>query len=289
MANEPLIFGRYTREECGLPPAGRRFWRAGGLTLKRFFALLAAMAVLGWLAGMASARWREEWLAALPARVAAAATAAETSELMTRGRVYAAALPGNPIMRRDLALAALAASENAPRRLGYCANAANLFRGIDPQRIPDREVFATGLAAAGAYAGIGEYGPAFQSLERAGAGLEHIADEERRRSLRLLLVNMQAYCLAIAPAGRGGDAEQALRLARLMITSRDALPGGGRASGSAALLDTYAAALDASGDSGRAAAAQSLALGLADAGGLDIYLRHYDAFKAVGEGERNGE
>ncbi|MDR1744599.1 MAG: hypothetical protein LBS30_02475 [Planctomycetota bacterium] len=281
MANESresLIFGRYTREECGLPPAGQPFWRAGGLTGGRLLGLLAATALLGWLAGMGSARWREAWLAALPARVAAAATAQEASDLMTRGRMYATALPGNRIMRRDLALAALTAAENAPRRLGYCANAANLFRGIDPEGVPDREVFATGIAEAGAYGEIGDYPAAFRALDRAGAGLEHIADEQRRRSLRLLLVNTQAYFLAIAPAGQGGDAEKALRLARLMVASRDALPGGGHASGSAAFLDTLAAAWNANGDSGRAASAQSLALGLADARGLDVYLRHYDEF-----------
>lgn len=290
MPDDQPIFGRYSREECGLPPAGRKFWRVGGLTVKGFFALLIGMACCGWIAGTASARWREGWTASLPAQISAAASAAERSGLMNRGRLYATALPDNQSIRRDLAMAALTAAEtDAPRRLGYYANAANLFRGLDPERIPGGEAFATGLAAAGAYAEAGDFPAAFRALERAEAGLEHLAEDdesaEAARSLKLLLVNTQAYFLATAPRNRGGDPEKALRLAELMITSRDALPGGGFASGSAALLDTLAAARGANGEYARALDAQSLALGLADAGGLDVYLRHYDEYETLSKGD----
>lgn len=288
MADDTRIFGRYTRDECGLLPAGQKFWRIGGLTARRFLALLAGVAVIGWLAGTGAARWREEWLARLPAGVRAG-TDAEARALLARGKMYASALPERQSMRRDLAMAALTAAERAPRRLGYCANAANLFRGIDPERVPEGELFATGISEAGAYAETGDYRAAFRALGRAEAGLEAVPDGETRRSLRLLLVNTQAYFLATAPARQGGDPEKALRLARLMITSRDELPGGGHASGSAALLDTLATAWSANRDYARAAETQSLALGLADSEGLDIYVRHYDEAETPSKGNQNGK
>lgn len=274
--HEQLIFGRYTREECGLPPAGVKPW-SGGLTFGRVLLLLAAVGVLGWLAGVGAGRWRGHWLSALPSQVAAAA-AADVPDLIGRGRMYAVALPGNWRMRRDLAFACLAAAEKSPRRLGYYANAASLFRGLDHDLVPDGETFGTAITASGAYAELGDYPEAFAALDNAEAGLEHIADEQLRRSFRLLLINTRAYFLAVADPEQGGDPEKALHLAQLMISSRDPLPGGGHASGSAALLDTLATAWDRTGDPARAAATQSLALGLADAQGLDVYLRHYDEF-----------
>jgi hypothetical protein len=93
-------------------------------------------------------------------------------------------------------------------------------------------------------------------------------------------LNSRAYLLATVPEAAGRDAERALRLIQLALTSDGELPGGGPASESAAVLDTLAAAWQAAGEPARARQAQSLALGLADADGLDLYLRRYDEISA---------
>ncbi len=282
---ENLIFGRYSREDCGLPPAGAKPWD-NGFGAARVCMLLLVLAALGWLAGTGMARWREARLALLPGQ-AAAARAEEIPDVMRRGRMYATALPENDRMRRSLAYACLAAAEKSPRRLGYYANAANLLRGMDRAAGQTaEETFAGELTAGGAFAEIGQYREAFAALERAEAALEDIQDEQKRRSFRLVLVNTQAYFLASAGKDGGGDAQQALHLATLMISSRDELPGGGFASDSAAFLDTLATAWAENGDFARAASTQCLALGLADSLGLDVYLRHYDEFS---KGNRNGK
>lgn len=274
---DKLFFGRYSREECGLPPAG-----AGRPSLKtgilKAAALFLALIGVGWLAGTLAARWRESWTAELPAR-AAAAPPDERSELMARGILYATALPERPQIARNLAFAGLIAAEKSPRRLGYYGNLANIFDRLEPADAdgPDGD-FAAELIASGVYTELNEYAKVFACIDRAGKALERLPDENARRSRRLLQVNAQAYALATAPEGKGRDPERALRLAELMITSRDELPGGGHASGSAALMDTLATARSAAGDAARALEAQTLALGLADSVGLDVYLRHYDEF-----------
>ncbi len=275
-----LIFGRYSREDCGLPPIGaaRGGWRRA---LPRALLLLALLIGAGWLAGSATARWREAWLSALPARIARA-TPDEAAELLAKGGMYAAALANRPGAVRDLAVAGLVAAERSPRRLGYYGNLANLLGRLesDPAGDPLGR-FAQELAASGVYAELGRYDEAFASLERADKALLLLPDDALRRSHRLLLVNAQAYYLATAPAGKGRNPERALHLAELMITSRDELASGGHASGSAALMDTLASAWFAAGDAAQALKAQTLALGLADSEGLEVYLRHYDEFTAA--------
>lgn len=279
MANpdaDKLIFGRYTREECGLPPRGLEGWRRA-VTPLRALVLLAATAGAAWLGGEAMARWREYWVAALPSRVARA-DVNEVPALLQQGRMYATALPKRHRMRRDLALAVVTAAERMPRRLGYYATAAGLFRGLPLSAVaagPER--FATGMTAAGVYAEVGDYPAAFATLDETEKELEAIPEPERR-SYRLLLVNAQAYFLASADESKGGNPKKALELARLMVSSRDPLPGGGHASGSAALLDTMATAFNRTGETEQAKATQGLALGLAETSGLDVYLRHYDEF-----------
>lgn len=271
-----LVFGRYTREECGLPPVGAKLGEPT-LTPLRILLLLAALAVAGWLGGKAMARWRALWLFGLPAQVAFASPG-ERPGLLFKGKVYAMALPEQRGMRRSLAMAALMAAERSPRRLGYYANAANLLRnGGDGQEHPALR-FAVEVTAAGAFAELDEYSGVFEALGRAEAVLEEMPDGGDRRGNRLLLVNAQAYFLACAPKAEGGDPGKALELARLMIASRDQLPGGGYASGEAAFLDTLAVARFANGDRPGAVSAQALALGLADAQSLDVYVRHYDEF-----------
>lgn len=276
-SGDNLIFGRFTREECGLPPtqntgSSRRFIAA------RSFMLLAVLILAGWVAGVMTARWREMWVADLPAMVAGAAPEAIPG-IMARGRMYATALPERPRMRRNLAIAALVASEGAPRRLGYYANARNLFLGL-PEEYADSpaERFATELTAAGLHADLGDYDRAFAGLDRAEQALSALTDEGQRSSWRLNLINARAYFLAVAPDGQGRDPALALELAKLMMSSRDELPGGGHASDSAAFLDTFAAAWHAAGDAVRARATQTFALGLAETRGLDVYIRHYDEF-----------
>lgn len=269
-----LIFGRFTREECGLPPAGslvplrRR-------RLLRFLCLLIVLVTVGWLGGTLVARLRMHWLARLPGAVMAASPA-ERPQLLAQGRMYATALPGDDTAR-ILAVAAAVAANDAPRRLGYYGNAANLFTlagsGGD---------FGVLLAAAGMYGELGEYKTAFSFLDRANAALEKSgADETARRSLRLPLINAQAYFLATAPADQGRNPEKALHLANLLISSRDALPGGGHASDSAAFMDTLGAAWHAAGEPEKALGVQTLALGLADTADLDVYIRHYDQFASA--------
>lgn len=273
---DKLIFGRYTREECGLPPRGLEGWRRA-ITPFRVCVLVAATAAAAWLGGEAVARWREHWLALLPGRVATA-DIGEVPGLLQQGRMFAAALPDNQRMRRDLAVAAVTAAERMPRRLGYYATAAGLFRGLSLPDIPaGPERFATGLTAAGVFAEIGDFPTAFSTLNQAEKELEGIPEPERR-SYRLLLINAQAYFLADADESKGGNPEKALELARLMVSSRDSLPGGGHASANAALLDTMATAFGKTGETEKAKSAQSLALGLARPPGLDVYLRHYDEF-----------
>lgn len=271
-----LIFGRYTREECGLPPEG---WDGGrGPGFARALVLVAVLAAVAWGAGVLSARLREEWTGALFARIAAAPENAPA--LLARGKMYAAALPERKRMRCSLALAALTAAEKAPRRLGFYANAANLFSGVEGEFVgPPAVAFGFAIMAAGVHGELEEYGSAFAELKRAEDALERIDDADTARKYRLVLVNARAYFLACAGPGQGGNPERALELAGLMITSRDELPNGGAPSGSAAFLDTLATARHATGDRAGAAAAQTLALGLADSDSLDAYLRHYDAFR----------
>lgn len=274
---ENAIFGRYTREECGLPPrpCHRPGWR---FYLSRAVFLIAALLGVGWLAGSANARYREAVVTYLPALVARSDTD-EASRLLERGRIYAAALPDRAGMRRNLALAATVAADRSRRRLGYYGNIRTLLSaaGHGAGGATD-EVFINELSASGVYAEIDDYQAAFSRLERAEQALEREKDESFRKSGKLLLANSKAYLMATAPEGSGRDPDRALHLAELMITSKDTLPGGGHASGSAALLDTLASAYHAAGLEDKAVTTQSLALGLADSQSLDIYIRHYDEF-----------
>ncbi|MDR1519196.1 MAG: hypothetical protein LBU23_03505 [Planctomycetota bacterium] len=274
-----LLFGRYSREECGLPPGGfrRPEWFRTALAA---LALPAALLALGWLAGVLWARQREAWMAELPFRVSLAAPD-EAGRLLALGRIYAAALPERPSLAANLALALAWTAGRSPRPAGYLGNAANLFAGLDAWRGDGAEnAFLIAMIAADVYAGVGDYAKAFASLDRAAAALEQAPDGEWRRGRGLLLLNSRAYLLATAPEAAGRDARRALQLIQLALTSDEELPGGGLASESAALLDTLAAAWLAAGELARASQAQSLALGLADADGLDLYLRRYDEVSA---------
>ena len=283
---EKLIFSRYTREECGLPPVEDGKPRRHATAI-RVCILLAVLAVAGWAGGIATARWREAWLGSLPGLVSRAEPG-ERAELLARGRVYATALRDRPDAARNLAIAGIVAAGPAPRRLGYYANVANLLDRAGSGASGSPEVdFASDLAASGAYAELGRYSEAFARLGRADAALKRIEDENRRRSYQLLLVNAQAYYLATAPREAGRNPEKSLHLAQLLVSSRDKIADGGHASGSAAFLDTLASAWFATGDDEQAAKTQVFALGLADTGDLDVYLRHYDEFSADSAGRRD--
>lgn len=275
---ETLIFNRYSREECGLPPRGKEGWRSR-VTILRMAAVFGLTAAFAWLGGEAMARWRAGWVAGLRARVSVAEVE-EIPGLLEQGRMFAAALPDNQRMRRDLALSVVTAAERMPRRLGYYGTAAGLFRGMEVSKIGGGvEGVLSELAAAGTFGEVGEFPEAFAALERADKMLGGVPEAEGR-SLRLLLMNAQAYFLAVAGDGLGGDVVRAAELAGLAVSSRDLLPGGGFASGSAAFLDTLAVARGGIGDIEGAVSAQRMALGLAGSEGLEEYVRHYDALSS---------
>ncbi len=276
------LFDRYSREECGLPPEGADLF-GDRLGAGRTIVLLALLAGAAWMLGLLHAGWRGDWLRALPSRVAAAAgDEAAQAALMRRGALLAAALPDNARARRDLAFAAATAAEDAPRRLGYIGNALALLENM---RLPDDETpletVAREMTLSGLHEETGGYAASIAAIGRAEEALSAVPDEAARRSFRLLLVNAQAYCLALAGKEEGGDAKRALELARLAVSSRDELPAGGFASASAAFVDTLATARSVNGLAKEAAIAQRLALGLAPSRGLEIYLRHFDAFNTM--------
>lgn len=274
---EKKLFGRYTREECGLPPKnadlfGDRF--GAGKTII-IIVLLAGASVL---AGRMYAGYRELWVRSLPALVAQAGDDGELrSNLLRRGAMFAAALPERPRVRRDLAFAAMTAAEYAPRRQGFIGNALALLEDAAPaEDEAPLETVAREMALSGLHEEAGDYGSAFAALDRAEKALSGVDDEQTKRSFKLLLVNAQAYCLATA--GKKGGAARALKLAELAVSSRDELPGGGFASGSAAFVDTLATARFENNLAEEALEAQRLALGLAPGRGLEIYLKHFDRF-----------
>ncbi len=285
---DQLVFGRYSREECGLPPVGemRRPTRRS-LALKTVL-LLAALVAAGWMAGVFAARWREAWVNSLPALVSRAGPE-ETAELLSRGRIYATALADNQRVRSDFALALQVAAERSVRRMGYYGNLANIYtRHVTDEGRPERE-FATEFAASGVYAELKDYTRAFACLAKADQALSRYQDEKAKHAHRLLLVNAQAYYLAVAPIRSGGNAEKALHLAQLLISSRDELADGSYASDQAAFLDTLASAWFATGDAEKAVETQSLALGLADSGRLDVYIENFDKFKRAAKAKARGK
>ncbi|MDR1535167.1 MAG: hypothetical protein LBU64_08745 [Planctomycetota bacterium] len=276
-----LILGRYTREECGLPPDGSGPSGPGAAVLK-WLTVLAAMLLSGWLAGLFTARTRELWLAELPARVAASSPA-EAASLLALGRVYALALPERSSLSANLALALVWAGERFPRPAGFYGNAANLLAVTGDREDPEpKSSFFFALAAAGVFAEVEDYRKAFASLDRAAKALEAVEEGEWRRRREIVFLNSRAYLLATAPGGTGRDHELALGLIRTALASREKLPDGSRPSESAAILDTLAAAWRAAGDFSRAGEAQALALGLAETDGLAGYLRRHDQISAAG-------
>ncbi len=277
-----LIFGRYSREECGLPPAGADLWHER-FGVWKIVGLAVVVAIMGWFAGGISARYREARLRVLPAEIYRA-DPDRVPTLLAEGKMLASALPQNRRMRRDLAYCLAVAGDRAPDRLGYYGSAASVLDHVSPDAFfPGVERFVGLVTTAGFYEETGDYEAAFARLEAAEQALRDIPDDATRNSYRLLLANARAYFLAIAPRSRGGDPEQALKLALLMITSRDQLPGGGYASDSAAFLDTLATARSANGDHAGAVQAQRMALGLAEQSNLSVYLDHYDEFAAASE------
>lgn len=278
-----LIFGRFGREECGLPPTN--WGRTNRLAmLSRGAALLALLVLAGWLAGVLVGRWRESWVATLPSRVRAAAPE-DIPALLGKGRMYAISQPGRVGLNANLAFAAMVAAEQSPRRMGYYGNAARLLGSLEREMTSSpEEMYTVSLMAAEAYGETGDYPQAFASLARANEALEKMPDSADQRRRRLLLVNAQAYYLATAPVHAGRNPERALHLAQLMMTSKDKLPGD--ESASAPFFDTLASAWHAVGDSERALAAQTFALGLAKQSGLDVYIRHYDEYKKQAVADR---
>lgn len=277
--DDPLLFGRFSREECGLPPAGTDPF-GERLGVLRPLALVVLLAVIGWFAGRIMANTREAWVASLPAMLVNEEPEKQ-AVLLARGKMFASALPDQPSVRRSLALAAMTAADLSPRRAGYYGNARELLANRTPETMREErpiEAFFTWLTLAGLYEETEEYKTAFAALDEAEKALSALENDDMLRSCRLYLVNSQAWLLARAPRGEGGDPARSLELANLMISSRDTLPGGKRPSEAPELLDTLAMARFTNGLTEEAVAAQSLALGLADTRGLEVYLRNFDSF-----------
>lgn len=302
--NEPgrLIFGRYSREQCGLPPVEASSVRRGR-EIRLVLAAVAGVILAGWLAGDLTVRWRGQWLAYLPARIQAASRS-EVPELLARGGMYAASRPRDLRFAEALVPALSMAAERAPRRMGYYGSAGAILNRLPESAGETPETrFSKALAAAGVWSELGRFSDAFAEVARAGLALDAISNAlklpsageadrngearadlpeiQRVRARRLLLANMQAYLMATAPQGAGRNPERALHLAQLMLTSRDFVALGFSPSDSAAFLDTLATAWFAAGESEKAVKTQAMALGLADSEGLEVYLRHYDEFSAA--------
>lgn len=244
----------------------------------RALLLLLLLVAAGWVAGVFAARYREAWMASLPGLVHQAKPE-EIPALLAKGRLYATALEGKQKARDGLALALLIAADKSPLRMGFYGNLAQLYALPREQSgQPDHE-FAAELTASGVFAELKQYDKVFAALARADKALAQYPDGPEKQAHRLLLVNAQAYYLATAPLREGGNPEKALHLSQLLISSRDRLAGGGHASDQAAFLDTLAFAWFAAGDADKAVDTQRLALGLANADGLDVYLKNFDTFK----------
>gem|GEM_PF-1548608 len=275
---DQLVFGRYTREDCGLPPQENPTlakWRLAS----RAAAILAATVFVGWLAGGLTARWRALRLDSLPREVARTAGTGETGKLVARGRMLATALRGNPRASLGLAESAFAASQNAPRQIGYYGNIDNLLEGAGELLAPTPFLaFRAETLHSTVLSELGRHREALDALARADEAMAGIPDSPLARALRLILVNQQAYILATAASPQVRNPEKALQLAQLMVSSRDILPDGGYASASAAFVDTLAAAWFSAGYREKALETQSLALGLATPGDLAVYLEHYDLY-----------
>lgn len=273
-----LVFNRFTREEMGLPPpAGTGSgWRRAAI---RLLALAVALWSAGWLAGEFVRGSRVRDLGSLAHRVGRA-DPAEASNLLARNRPLAVATAEDPAAALSWCAAAITAAEASPRRMGYFGNLAHLADGLG-RELADRPAaaFHAETLQAHIFSELGRHPEAFAALGRAEKALSALPDGPGARALRLHLVNLQSYLLATAPDHAGRNPGRALHLAQTMISSRDEVSPGEYPSGSAALVDTLAAAWFAVGDRERAIETQSLALGLAKPGDLAVYLEHYDAYR----------
>ncbi|MDR3211693.1 MAG: hypothetical protein LBU79_07240 [Planctomycetota bacterium] len=277
LAQEGLIFGRYRRDDLGLPPRPHPLFKRvkQGLVL---ILLLVLLLGVGWFAGVAEARRHSRELESLSQRLLVAPPASRR-EILLRGRAALAADPGNPAAVVGLAEACLGVSSQAPRQRGYFANIARLLEGM-PAGVASGSLlsFRRYILLAAVEEELGRHVAALAALSRAGHVMEGIPEGSVRRTLQLLLVNQQAYTLAVAPVGAGGDPGRALELARALLSSRDPLPDGSYASDSPAFVDTLAAAWFAAGYYPQARNTETLALGLANSDELAIYLEHYDTY-----------
>ncbi len=275
---EKLVFGRYRREECGLPPTENPFFARWKKPLM-LLGIIAAVTLAGLVAGSLRSRWRGLKLEALANRIASAPTQAEKDLLLGEGRLLATALNNNPSARLHLAESCMVASIGAPRQMGYYGNAAMLLDGVGEALAGSPiQSFRAESMQAHVLAELDREPEAMEALGRANASRERMENDRLLQMLKLNLVNLQAYILATAKEPQVRNPEKALHLAQFLITSRDELPNGEYASGVAAYVDTLATAWFAAGNSEKALKTQALALGLAKPGDLSVYLKHYDEF-----------
>ena len=278
-----LLFGRYNREDCGLPPLKNPALARWKTTIRTVL-LLAAVILGGWLAGNLAARSRMLGMDALPAAAAEAVQSAtgNARAVLSRGRMLATALRGDPRAALGLAEAAYVVANNAPRQIGYYGNIDALLSGAGEKLVASPFLaFRAELLHSAVLLELRRHEEALAALKRANDALETIPDGPLARAFKLNVVNQQAYILAISDSPQVSNPEKALHLAELMIASQDAFPDGSFASSSAAFVDTLAAAWFATGQSEKALEVQSLALGLALPGELAVYLKHYDQYASA--------
>ncbi len=269
------MFGRYTRDECGLPPVETARERRRRV-FARWAAVFLSLAVVGWLAGVGVARWRSAQVMSLHQRIARAELS-QIPALLSRGRLFAASRAGDGRTTFALATATLAAADRMPRRLGYYGNVGRILADVDLTDQPDL-AFLADLTRAGVLIELERYGEAFHHVDVAESTLAALPDGPAKRMFRLQMVNLRAYLLARAPVSVGGNPEKSLHLAQLLLLSRDEVADGVYPSDAAAFLDTLACAWHAAGESEQAVETQAMALGLAEPEHLEVYLRHYDEF-----------
>ena len=273
-----LVFGRYNRDDCGLPPLRNPAlarWKAVTWSVVFF----AVVVFSGWLAGSLTARSRSLSLEALPVAAAEASLTGNAQAVLTRGRMLATALRGDPRAALGLAEAVFVVAQNAPRQMGFYGNVDSIISGIGEKLVfSPFHAFRARLLHSAVLLELGRNEESLAALKKADDALKDLPDGPLSRAFKLNVVNQQAYILAVSESPRVGNPEKALHLAELMISSQDVFPDGSFASSSAAFVDTLAAAWFATGQREKALEVQSLALGLASSRELAVYLKHYDLY-----------
>jgi len=275
------------REALGLPPRPLRASSAP-LLVAAALAVLVLAGLAGWLAGTFrhSYRLRAFCEAAFalqreqrPGRVQEALTALEAERMP---------LVLDPLARWAMSLAYVKAAQIFPNARPYVQQAREEIQAAG-------ELLGPATAARIAWQIEDTRAQVLMELGRdqdarqAFRALEQILSESPDQvdpHARLTYDNNLAYLLASSQDPQVRDPETALRLAKKVVSSTLVLDAESTRlpSQEPAYLDTLAEAYHASGDSRQAIFIQRRALAGADTAGLDVYLRHFDAYHATDGG-----